>query len=154
MRKLNALKSVLVYALHSLEKLPRPCSISGVCAKIKKKNLAVFLLNFQLFIKLVTIMRFKSNMLRFARLRVSNEIPTSYCPSYRSSLPYCQKTRRANFHRTLLWPTSDYQARSPWTEIGGNGARSGLYGGCKRTSHPSSRSFWRVTKDVCGLALS
>ena len=35
------------------------------------------------------------------------------------SLPYCQKTRRANFHRALLWPTSDYQARSPWTEIGG-----------------------------------
>ena len=28
--------------------------------------------------------------------------------------------RDANFHRTLLWPTSDYQARSPWTEIGGN----------------------------------
>ena len=27
-------KSFLVYALHSLEKRPRPCSISGVCAKI------------------------------------------------------------------------------------------------------------------------
>ena len=27
-------KSILVYALHSLEKRPRPCSISDVCAKI------------------------------------------------------------------------------------------------------------------------
>jgi len=50
-------------------------------------------------------MRFKSNMLRFV---------------HRSFLPYWQKTRRANFHRTLLCPTSDYQARSPWTETGGN----------------------------------
>ena len=32
-----------------------------------QKSLAVFLLNFQLFIKLVTIMRFKSNMRRFVR---------------------------------------------------------------------------------------
>ena len=32
-----------------------------------QNNLAVFLLNFQLFIKLVTIMRFKSNMRRFVR---------------------------------------------------------------------------------------
>ena len=31
---MDASKSVLVYALHSLEKHPRPCSISGVCAKI------------------------------------------------------------------------------------------------------------------------
>ena len=28
------IESVLVYALHRLEKCPRPCSISGVCAKI------------------------------------------------------------------------------------------------------------------------
>ena len=32
-----------------------------------QKSFAVFLLNFQLFIKLVTIMRFKSNMRRFVR---------------------------------------------------------------------------------------
>ena len=91
--------------------------------RIKKKDqksFAVFLFTFQLFIKLVTIMRFKSNMRRFVRLRVPNEMPTSKCPSYRSSLQKRQKTRRANFHRTLLRPTSDYQARSPWTEIGGN----------------------------------
>ena len=32
-----------------------------------QKSLAIFLLNFQLFIKLVTILRFKSNMRRFVR---------------------------------------------------------------------------------------
>ena len=32
-----------------------------------QKSLAVFFLNFQLFIKSVTIMRFKSNMRRFVR---------------------------------------------------------------------------------------
>ena len=42
-----------------------------------EKSLAIFLLNFQLFIKLVTIMRFKSNMRRFVRWRVPNEMPTS-----------------------------------------------------------------------------
>ena len=65
-------------------------------------------------------MRFKSNMRRSVRGRVPNDRPTLYCPSDRSWLSYCQKSRRANFHRTLLCPTSDYQARSPWTEIGGN----------------------------------
>jgi len=49
-------------------------------------------------------MRFKLNKRRFVRWRVSNEIPTSKCTSYRSSLPYWQTTRRTNFHRTLLWP--------------------------------------------------
>jgi len=44
-------------------------------------------------------------------------MPTSEFPFYRRSLPYWQKARRANF---LLWPTSDYQAGSPWTETGGN----------------------------------
>ena len=42
-----------------------------------QKSLVAFLLNFQLFIKLVTIMRFKSNMCRFVRWRVPNEMPTS-----------------------------------------------------------------------------
>ena len=42
-----------------------------------QKSLAAFLLNFQLFIKLVTIMRFKSNMRRFVRWRVPNGMPTS-----------------------------------------------------------------------------
>ena len=60
-------------------------------------------------------MRFKSNMRRFVRWGIPSE-----CPSHRSSLPYWYKTRRANFHKTLLWPTSDYQARLPWTETGGN----------------------------------
>jgi len=27
---------------------------------------------------------------------------------------------------------------------------SGLYGGCIKTSQPSSRNFCRVIKDVCG----
>ena len=35
-----------------------------------QKSLALFLLNFQFFIKLVTIMRFKSNMRRFVRWRI------------------------------------------------------------------------------------
>ena len=42
-----------------------------------QKSLSVFLLNFQLLIKLVIIMRFKSNMRRFLQWRVSNEMPTS-----------------------------------------------------------------------------
>ncbi|GFX26570.1 hypothetical protein TNCV_4535821 [Trichonephila clavipes] len=33
-------------------------------------------------------------------------------------------------------------------------ARSGLYGGCIKTSQPSSQRLWRVTTEVCGLALS
>ena len=37
-------KSVLIYALHSLEKRPRPCSISDVCAKIIFILLIVFLM--------------------------------------------------------------------------------------------------------------
>ena len=39
-------------------------------------------------------------------------------PLIEACFPIVKKTRRANFHRTLLWATSDYQARSPWT--GGN----------------------------------
>ena len=33
------------------------------------------------------------------------------------------------------------------------GAMSGLYGGCNITSQPSLNQFWRVGKDVCGVAL-
>ena len=33
--------SVLVYALHILEKRPRPCSISGVCSKIIYNNIII-----------------------------------------------------------------------------------------------------------------
>ncbi|GFX59362.1 hypothetical protein TNCV_4633201 [Trichonephila clavipes] len=34
------------------------------------------------------------------------------------------------------------------------GGRFGLYGGCIKTSQPSCQRFWRVTTEVCGLALS
>ncbi|GFT11118.1 transposable element Tcb2 transposase [Trichonephila clavipes] len=34
------------------------------------------------------------------------------------------------------------------------GARTGLYGGCIKTSQPSSQRFRRVTTEMCGLALS
>lgn len=30
------------------------------------------------------------------------------------------------------------------------GAKSGLYGGREKTSHPSSNNFWRVIKKTCG----
>ena len=43
-------KSVLVYARHSLKKPPRPCSISGVCAKIIiiiMSNIALLTISFQ-----------------------------------------------------------------------------------------------------------
>ena len=60
-----------------------------------QKSLAVFILNFQLFIKLVTIMRFKSNMGRFVRWRVP--VWASRCrkwPIFHRQSPSASKTGR------------------------------------------------------------
>lgn len=54
-----------------------------------------FLLIFQKMIALCTFVRFKSNMCRFVRKLVANEIPTSLYPFRRRLL--WQKSRRANF---------------------------------------------------------
>ena len=64
-----------------------------------------------------------------------------------------EKTRRTNFHRTLLWPTSDYQARSLWTEIGGNHlVRDPDY--TVDSKEPPTRPPELLAHLVCGLALS
>ena len=51
--------------------------IRQICCLLSPLRIIMNLLNFQLFIKLVTIIRFKSNIRRFVRWRVPNKMPTS-----------------------------------------------------------------------------
>ena len=74
----------------------------------KVKSSFGFLLIFQNMITLCTFVRFKSNMRRFGRKLVANEMPTSLYPSRGRLCPYYQNTRRTNFHRPLLRPTSHH----------------------------------------------
>ena len=68
--------------------------------------------------------------------------------------------RRKNWTRCWFIPSSELNVISRnefWRDrkrLKSNGAKSGEYRGCVRTSHPSSNSFWRVIKLVCGLAFS